>query len=143
LNLSKNYLRSEGLSAVSEALKSTSIKQLNIAENQLTHDQQGRGVDMSGVVKFTEDMKDMGSLSKLTFRGGGDPVTIDTTMTEADFSGKKLGLIGAQILAAFMSTKLFEAKGALSSLDISQNNLTHDGQDMAGVIPLSEALPKW
>jgi hypothetical protein len=35
LDLSKNDLRSEGLSVVSEALKSTSIKLLNIAENNL------------------------------------------------------------------------------------------------------------
>ena len=64
-------------------------------------------------------------MSKLTFCGNGGPngsegdaVTIDTTMTEADFSGKKLGLAGAQILAAFMSTKLFEAKGSLSKLKV-------------------------
>jgi hypothetical protein len=93
LNLAKNNLRSEGLSAVSEALKLTSIKQLNIAENKLTFDQQGRR-DMSGVIKFTGDMKDMGSLSKLTFCGNGAPgggegdaVTMDTTMTEADVVG--------------------------------------------------------
>jgi hypothetical protein len=46
-------------------------------------------------------------------------VTIDTTMTEADFSGRKLGAAGAQILAAFMSTELFEAKGSLSKLNFS------------------------
>jgi hypothetical protein len=125
LDLSKNDLRSEGLSAVSEALKSTSIKQLNIAGNLVTYNQQ-RQKDMSGVIKFTEDMKDMGSLSSLTFCGfdeysdrEGDAATINTTMTEADFSGKKLGAAGAQILAAFMSTKLFEAKGSLSKLTFS------------------------
>jgi hypothetical protein len=128
LDLSKNNLRSEGLSVVSEALKSTSIKQLNIAENNLSINQQ-RDKDMSGVIKFTEDMKDMGSLSKLTFCGidrwgdEGDAVTIDTSMTEADFSGKKLGAAGAQILSAFMSTELFEAKGSLSRLDVSGNRL--------------------
>jgi hypothetical protein len=41
-------------------------------------------------------------------------------MTEADFSGKKLGAAGAQILAAFMSTKLFEAKGSLSKLKMDK-----------------------
>ena len=41
-------------------------------------------------------------------------------MTEADFSKKdRLGVAGAQILAAFMSTKLFNAKGALASLKIN------------------------
>jgi hypothetical protein len=77
-----------------------------------------------------------GLLSKLTFNGGvtdwrgneGDPVTIDTTMTKADFSGKKLGTSGAQILAAFMSTKLFEAKGSLASLTISDNNIGDEQQ---------------
>jgi hypothetical protein len=72
---------------------------------------------------------DSRSLSKLTFCGidrwgfEGDAVTIDTSMTEADFSGKKLGAVGAQILAAFMSTKLFEAKGSLASLDISNDSI--------------------
>jgi hypothetical protein len=74
-------------------------------------------------------------LAKLTFNGGrlvgkqtvqqkwehGKVVTIDITMTEADFSGRILGAAGAQILAAFMSTKLFKAKGALKSLDITGN----------------------
>ena len=64
LDLSKNNLRSEGLSVVSEALKSTLIKQLNIAENNLMYNTQGEE-DMSGVIKFTEDMKDMGSLASL------------------------------------------------------------------------------
>ena len=80
-------------------------------------------------------------MSKLTFCGcdqydnEGDAVTIDTAMTEADFSGKKLGTAGALILAAFMSTKLFEAKGALSELDLSKNDL-----GSAGLSAVSEAL---
>ena len=63
LNLSKNNLRSEGLSAVSEALKSTSIKQLNIAENKLTYNQT-ENIDMAGVMKFA-DIQDMGTLVSL------------------------------------------------------------------------------
>jgi hypothetical protein len=53
-----------------------------------------------------------GSMSKLTFSGcygdeevdpeEGEAVTIDTTMTEADFSGKKLGVSGAMIVSAFI-----------------------------------------
>jgi hypothetical protein len=85
---------------------------------------------LHGILALIHAIKDMGSLSKLSFNGGvyghrgweeGETVTIDTTMTEADFSGKKLGLAGAQILAAFMSTKLFEAKGSLSSLTFCGN----------------------
>ena len=83
------------------------------------------------------DTRDSGSLSSLTFSGAkskdgdgggeapwvdGDSITINTTMTEANFSGKGLGhLGGAQVLAAFMSTKLFQDKGSLSSLDVSNN----------------------
>ena len=53
-------------------------------------------------------------------------VTINTTMTDADLSGKKLSTAGAQILVAFMSTKLFEAKGALASLTISNNQISSE-----------------
>ena len=107
LDLSKNNLRSKGLSVVSEALKSTSIKQLNIAENLVTQNQRSYG-DMSGVIKFTEDMKDMGSLSKFTFSGDhreSKPVTVEVGMTEADFSGAKLQTSGAIILAAWLEHK--------------------------------------
>ena len=54
-----------------------------------------------------------GPLAKLTFCGNGggygrdgDPVTIDTTMTEADFSGGQLGEAGAMILAAWLEHKV-------------------------------------
>ena len=69
---------------------------------------------------------------------GGVPVTIDTTMTEADLSGRKLGAAGAQILAAFMSTKLFEAKGSLVSLNLAKNDL-----GVEGAKHVAEVLPKW
>ena len=48
-------------------------------------------------------------------------MTINTTMAEADFSNKKLGLSGAQILAAFIERKFFQDNGALAKLDISSN----------------------
>ena len=53
-----------------------------------------------------------GVLSKMTFTGNGgfmeadgDPVTVETDMTEADFSNKKLGPAGATILAAWIQHK--------------------------------------
>ena len=49
-----------------------------------------------------------------------DPVTIDTTMTEADFSSRKLCPAGTQILTAFISRDCFQAEGALASLTINQ-----------------------
>ena len=46
-------------------------------------------------------------MAKLTFSGmvfskEGPPVTIETSMAKADFSGKKLGVSGAIVLAAFL-----------------------------------------
>ena len=46
----------------------------------------------------------------------GDPVTINTTMTEADFSNKHLGPAEAQLLAAFIERKFFQDNGALAKL---------------------------
>ena len=97
-----------GFIALSKALKSTSIKQLNIAENNLIYNQQG-SQDMSGVIKFAEDMKDMGSLSKFTFSGDhreSKPVTVEVGMTEADFSGALLQQSGAMILAGWLKHKV-------------------------------------
>jgi hypothetical protein len=69
----------------------------------------------------------------------GKPVTIDTTMTEADFSGKGLGAAGAQILAAFMGRKFFQDKGSLSKLDLSGNNeYGHQSPDF--ISPIASAL---
>jgi hypothetical protein len=46
-------------------------------------------------------------MALLTFTFSGDhsssqPVTMETTMTETDFSGKKLGLSGDMMVAAFL-----------------------------------------
>ena len=57
-------------------------------------------------------------------------------MTEADFRGKKLGAAGAQILAAFMSTELFEAKGQLSSLHLGRNQIPQE--QMNAIIALQQ-----
>ena len=110
-------------------------------------DLSGKGVLPRCAILLAPEMEANGSLSKLTFCGydfvqirEGDAVTIDTTMTEADFSGKKLGVAGAQILAAFMSTKLFEAKGALSKLDISSNYIDDDQQSRIRKICEAQSL---
>jgi hypothetical protein len=47
----------------------------------------------------------MGTISKFTFsgdRGDNSPVTMETSMVEADFSGKGLGPSGAIMVAAFL-----------------------------------------
>ena len=80
-----------------------------------------------------------GALSKLTWSGDqyadestdyedtdAPPVTLDTTMTEADFSGKHLGVSGSMVLAAFISSKSFQDKGALASVNIQNNDIDED-----------------
>jgi hypothetical protein len=47
----------------------------------------------------------MGAISQFTFssdRSDSKPVTMETSMTEVDFSGKGLGLTGAIMLSAFL-----------------------------------------
>jgi hypothetical protein len=44
-------------------------------------------------------------------------------MTDADFSNKHLGVSGATILAAFISSKIMKDKGSLASLTISNNRI--------------------
>jgi hypothetical protein len=49
--------------------------------------------------------RDKGALSTFTFSGdrsSSQPVTMETTMTEADFSWKKLGASGGMMVAAFL-----------------------------------------
>jgi hypothetical protein len=46
-----------------------------------------------------------GTLSKFAFKGDGEdsePVTVDASMTKADFRGKSLGPSGAIMAAAFL-----------------------------------------
>jgi hypothetical protein len=49
-------------------------------------------------------IRDNGALSTFTFSGdyGSGPFTMETTMTEADFSGKELGVSGGMMVAAFL-----------------------------------------
>ena len=55
-------------------------------------------------VLVSHEIQDMGALASMTFRDK-KPVTINTTMTEADFSGAELGVPGAIILAAWLKHK--------------------------------------
>ena len=79
-----------------------------------------------------------GALAKLTFGGDGtysnestyweevpyEPATLEVGMTEADLSNKNLGIGGALIVGAWISHK---DNGALTSLNISNNELDHKG----------------
>ena len=63
---------------------------------------------VAGVIALADGIKNSGAMVKFTFSGqnayaeDGPPVTIETSMTEADFSKKELGASGAIMLAAFL-----------------------------------------
>jgi hypothetical protein len=75
-------------------------------------------LDMSGKMKkgaeedaimLAPEIADNGAISHFTFSGGGDcfghdrkPVIMETSMVEADFSWKVLGVSGAIMLGAFL-----------------------------------------
>ena len=54
-----------------------------------------------GVIALAGAIKNNGALESITF-GDEQAVTMKTIMTEADFSGKGLGVSGAIIVAAFL-----------------------------------------
>ena len=150
LDLSKNNLRSEGLSVVSETLKSTSIKQLNIAGSMVTYNTQD-DEDMSGVIKFTGDMKDMGSLSSLDLSNNNLGVGVSDDGWTHDpngywkythKNGKKQdgppkGVIFRQVGVIALANAI-QDMGSLVSLNLAQNWL-----GVEGAKHVAEVLPKW
>ena len=105
-DISSNELRAEGCKALADALKDNKImKELNISSNYLAS-YSSYVNDMSGVIAICDAIPTMGALTSLTISGDhssqSKPVTIETTMTEADFTGKTLQASGAIMLAAFI-----------------------------------------
>ena len=100
--VSGNALKPEGAKALAEGLKNDkTMRELNIADNNITD----YGRDMSGVIAIGDAIPTMGAMKKLTISGDeswSKPVTIHTSMIEADFSYKELGVSGAIMLAAFL-----------------------------------------
>jgi hypothetical protein len=64
------------------------------------------GSKSSGLTALADAIKNMGALSTFTFSGDYSssswPVAMETTMTEADFSCKNLGVSGSMMVAAFL-----------------------------------------
>jgi hypothetical protein len=74
----------------------TSITELNVSQNWLS-------AEAAGIL--AEAIKDNGAMSVFTFSGdysNKQPVTMKTSMTEADFNRKGLGASGAIMLSAFL-----------------------------------------
>jgi hypothetical protein len=58
-----------------------------------------------GIIALADGIKNNGALLTFTFSGDhnhSQPVTMETTMTEADFSGKYLGVSGGMMLVTFL-----------------------------------------
>jgi hypothetical protein len=94
--------------------------------------------ECSGIIALADAIKDMRSLTKLIFGGGGvkcdestdwcdvpfEPATLEVGMTRADFSNKNLGVEGAIVISAWISHK---EKGALLQLHVAQNKFGVEG----------------
>jgi hypothetical protein len=68
-------------------------------------DEKPEGLKPFGVIAIANAIPDMRALSTFTFSGdynSSKPVTMETTITEADFSRKGLGVSGGMLVAAFL-----------------------------------------
>ena len=102
LNIRNNgLLNRESGKALADALKENSVlKELDVSNNYDEYNSSSR--DGSG---FTHELAigigANGALETITF-GDVHTVTMQASITEADFSGKELGAPGAIIVAAFL-----------------------------------------
>jgi hypothetical protein len=98
LDVSNNSFGAEGTKLLAEALTSNQIMtELNVSSNYMMH------WDMTGVTALAD--ADMGAISTFTFSSdikNSEPITMETSMVEADFGGKYLGTSGAIMVAAFL-----------------------------------------
>jgi Ran GTPase-activating protein (RanGAP) involved in mRNA processing and transport len=137
LDISDNGLCAKGTKLLAEALKSNQIMTaLNISFNNMMFDGDNDFGDMSGVAALVDAMPGMGAISQFTFSGDGDgntPVTMEISMTEADFSAKALGTSGAIMVAAFLPKC---DNRAMTSLNLASNKLGVEGAKIiAACIP--------
>ena len=104
LNLAVNNLFAEGIKLLAAALKNNQIMtELNVSGNAGTWDGNNFG-EMSGVIALADAIPNMEALSQFIFSGdeNDNTVTMQTSMTDADFSGQGLGVSGAIMVAAFL-----------------------------------------
>jgi hypothetical protein len=110
-DISSNDIWAEGGKALAAGLKGNQvITELNISDNDLGRNS-GYSADTSGIIAIANAIPDMRAISSFTFSGGtyyesgwkdAPAVTMEASMTEADFSRKHLGVSGAIMLSAFL-----------------------------------------
>jgi hypothetical protein len=79
------------------------LKELDLSDNCVESYKGGDGPGFAQELAL--GIKDNGAMSKFTFNGDysdSKPVTMTTTMTEADFNGKALGVSGSMMVTAFL-----------------------------------------
>jgi hypothetical protein len=143
-NAMGNRIGKEQLAKLREIMrfKPNLVSLCGIADDATEADLSGLGMDAGDAAIFASELPEKGALSKFIF-GGDDykpnyqyvtpePATLELGMTEADFSNKNLGVVGAIIISAWLTHK---DNGGLSSVNVSNNNLW-----TAGIKALVEAL---
>jgi hypothetical protein len=100
LNLSSNGLGAEGAKHIVEGIKvNKCVVAVILAPSSYPSD---HWLNCCCLLISTQDN---GAISKFIFSGDeswSTPVTMETTMTEADFSNKTLGVSGGMLVAAFL-----------------------------------------
>jgi hypothetical protein len=106
LSLKSSILFAEGSKALAAGLKGNQgITELDISDNHLGLSLPDFSADTSGIIAIADAIPDMRAILKFTFSGDDDdskPVTMETSMVEADFHQKGLGESGAIMVAAFL-----------------------------------------
>ena len=102
-NLLKNYVPVEQAQELVKIMRTmenlTTLCGLSGEETKL--DFSGQYLKAGDAVLIANDIKDMRAMSSFTF-GDRQAVTMTTTMTEMDFSGKGLGVSEAILISAFL-----------------------------------------
>jgi hypothetical protein len=116
VNLLKNAIGIDQAQALASILKEhPTLKSLcGNKGNETELDMSGKMRGAADAVMLSPEIIDNGALSKLIFNGGvcdrygswteGGEVTLESSMTEANFSNKKLGVPGAMIISAWLTS---------------------------------------
>jgi hypothetical protein len=131
-NVMGNKIGKEQLAKLQEIMRSKPnlVSLCGIADDATGADLSGLNMDADDAIVLASELPDKGALSKLTFNGGvakygdwieGDTAILESSMTRANYSNKKLGVPGAMLISAWLSSG--KNKGALTKLDISNNSI--------------------
>jgi Ran GTPase-activating protein (RanGAP) involved in mRNA processing and transport len=105
-NVMGNHIGKEMLSKLQEIMRSKPnlISLCGIADDATEADLSGLRMDADDAIVLASELPDKRALTKFIFSGydESESVTMETTMTVADFSDKGLGVSGATMLSAFL-----------------------------------------